>query len=203
MCVLKKSFAELAMPTQRKEPRTNAGKRLFLKALERKKVLAISCVMNILPLLDAVLGVLENDKCLKRKGLQLVQLLLATTLLASSVLPHSYISPHCKMPTIDENPWVVQGTSDQFMDLFRFRRDDIITMLAELRVSIENFFAESHLMFNYMSASAQLKLGSVPIGQYYAVCTMLMNVHAIFYGNQILEKLGYSSLPSVEEYLGA
>jgi hypothetical protein len=438
----KKSFAELAMPTQRKEPRTNAGKRLFLKALERKKVLAISCVMNILPLLDAVLGVLENDKCLKRKGLQLVQLLLATTLLASSVLPHSYISPHCKMPTIDENPWVVQGTSDQFMDLFRFRRDDIITMLAsfelvdnnsgeyktfrsggkivngrlrhhvvtradtafllmlhrlsypsryhilikdwgmyhchmskvfnhmikylyrkfavramlpsiwadrfadfaqqfidwgspyknlamlvdgnflytarpggagnkwakmdqeeiyngyykghgikflagimpngmvclagpfngntndadmieqsgweqdfrriyhatgtrhimfgdsifaqsefvqhmlkrtallphgvnwiqareflavmaELRVSIENFFAESHLMFNYMSASAQLKLGSMPIGQYYAVCTMLMNVHAIFYGNQILEKLGYSSLPSVEEYLGA
>jgi len=39
------------------------------------------------------------------------------------------MSPHAEMPTIDENPWVVSGTSDQFMDLFRFRRDDIIAMM--------------------------------------------------------------------------
>jgi hypothetical protein len=429
------------MPTQRKEPRISAGRRFFLKALERRKALAISCVMNILPILDAVLGVMENDRCLKRKGLQLVQLLFATAVLSSSVLQHSYVSPDAHMPTIDENPWVVTGTTDQYMDLFRFRRDDIFAMLvnfdlvdansgvykffrsggkiengrlrhhvvtradtafllmlhrlsypsryhilikdwgmlpcrmsrvfnhmirylyrkfamrtmmpsrwvdyfadfsqqfidwgspykhlamlvdgnflftshpggagnkwakmdqkdiyngyykghgikflagimpngmvclagpfngntndadmmqqsgweqdfrqiyhntgtryimfgdsifaqsefvqhmlkrtsvlphgvnwiqakeflgvmAELRVSIENYFAESHLLFNYLSASQQLKLGSMPIGKYYAVCTMLMNLHAICYGNQMLEKLGYASLPSMEEYLG-
>ena len=71
--------------------------------------------------------------------------------------------------------------------------------MADLRVSIENYFGESHLLFNYMSAKEQLKLGMMPIGQY-AVCAMLMNVQAIFYGNQFLEKVGYSSLPSIEEY---
>ncbi len=75
--------------------------------------------------------------------------------------------------------------------------------MAELRVSIEYDFAESHLLFNYLSASAQLKLGIMPIRQYYAVCTMLINLHAIFYGNRILEKLGYSALPSIEEHLCA
>jgi hypothetical protein len=69
--------------------------------------------------------------------------------------------------------------------------------MAELRVSNENYFGESHLLFNYMSAREQLKLGMMPIGQYYAVCATLMNVQAIFYGNQFLEKVGYSSLPSI------
>ena len=427
------------MPTQRKEPRIDAGRRFFLRALERRKALAISSVMNILPVLDAVLAILESDKCLKRLGLQLVQLMFATAVLSSTVLPSSYVAPDKKMPTIDENPWVVSGTVDQYMDLFRFRREDIITMMshfafihddgsyknfrsggkivngrlrhhvvtradtaflfmlhrmsypsryhtlirdwgmrqchmskvfnhmmkylyrkfavrtmlpsrwtesfadfaqqfidwgspyknlamlvdgnflhtcrpggagnrwatmdqeeiyngyykghgikflagimpngmvclagpfngntndadmitesgweddfrriyhntgtrfimfgdsifaqsefvqhmlkrtavlpfgvnwiqakeflavmADLRVSIENHFAESNLLFNYLSHTDQLKLGNMPVGQYYAVCAMLMNLHAIFYGNQILEKLGYTCMPSIEEYL--
>ena len=75
------------MPMQRKEPRIDAVRRFFLRALERKKALAISSVMNILPVLDAVLAILESDKCLKRLGLQLVQLMFATAVLSSTVLP--------------------------------------------------------------------------------------------------------------------
>jgi hypothetical protein len=117
------------MPTQRKEPRMGAGRRFFQKILERRKALAISCVLNTLPVLDAVMALLDNDKCLKRTCVQLVQLLFASSILASTVLPASYLSPISNIPTIDENPWVVSGTTDQFMDLFCFRRDDIITML--------------------------------------------------------------------------
>jgi hypothetical protein len=78
-----------------------------------------------------------------------------------------------------------------------------LSVMAELKVSIENHFAESHLLFNYLSASEQLKLGKMAVGKFYTVCAMLMNMHSICYGNQMLEKLGYSSLPSMEEYLGA
>jgi hypothetical protein len=80
---------------------------------------------------------------------------------------------------------------------------EFLLVMADLRVSIENYFAESNLVFNYLSAAEQLKLGKMQVGRIYAVCTMLMNVHSIFYGNQALEKFGYSSLPSIEEYLNA
>jgi hypothetical protein len=127
------------MPTQRKELRIDAGRKFFLKALERRKAQALSCILTVMPVLDVVLGLLENDKCLRRKGIQLVQLLFATAVLSSTVLPHSYISPDStQMLTIDENPWVITGTSDQFMDLFRFRRDNIITMMANFELMDEN-----------------------------------------------------------------
>jgi len=48
--VFLKSFAELAMPTQQKETRIEARRRIFLRALERRKALYISSVLNILPL---------------------------------------------------------------------------------------------------------------------------------------------------------
>jgi hypothetical protein len=89
------------MRTQRRKPRIIAGKRFFLKALERRKVLAISNAMNIISMLDAVLAVLEDDKCLRRTGLQLAQLTFATALLSSTVLPSS---PDAKIPDIDEHP---------------------------------------------------------------------------------------------------
>mmetsp|Transcript_58833 Transcript_58833/g.122923 ORF Transcript_58833/g.122923 Transcript_58833/m.122923 type:complete len:158 (-) Transcript_58833:279-752(-) len=117
---------------QRREPRIMAGKRFFLKALERRKVLAISSGMNIMTVMDAVLAVLDDDKCLKRTGMQLVQLLFATALLSSNVLPSSYISPDAKMPNIDESSWQVSGSVDQFMDLFRFCRDDLVAIMANL-----------------------------------------------------------------------
>ena len=78
---------------------------------------------------------------------------------------------------------------------------DTVEVMAELRVSIENNFAESHLLFNHLSHTAQMKLGSMPVGKYHAVCAMLINVHALCYGSRILEKLGYYSLPSIQECL--
>ncbi len=80
---------------------------------------------------------------------------------------------------------------------------DTVEVMAELRVtsSIENHFAESHLLFNHLSQTAQMKLESMPVGKYHAVCAMLINVHALCYGSRILEKLqvGYSSLPSIQK----
>ena len=98
------------MPSQRKKPRNDAGKRFFLKALERRKASAISSVMNILYVMDAVLAVLEDDLCIKRTGVQLIQLMFATAVLSSTVLPHTYISPGSYRPTMDNNPWKVSGT---------------------------------------------------------------------------------------------
>jgi hypothetical protein len=73
--------------------------------------------LNTLPVLDAVMALLDNAKCLNRTGVQLVQLLFASSILASTVLLSSYSSPKSNMPTIDENPWVVSGAPDQYMDL--------------------------------------------------------------------------------------
>ncbi len=80
---------------------------------------------------------------------------------------------------------------------------DTVEVMAELRVSIENHFAEFHLLFNHLSHTAQMKLGSMPVGKYHAICAMFINVHALCYCSRILKKPGYSSLPSIEEYLGA
>ena len=91
--------------------------------------------------------------------------------------------------------WIKKSTTGIMMDT--------VEVMAELRVSIENNFAESHLLFNHLSHTAQMKLGSMPVGKYHAVCAMLINVHALCYGSRILKKPGSYSFPSIEEYLGA
>ena len=58
----------------------------------------------------------------------------ATAVLSSTGLPHAYISPGSCRPTIDNNPWKVSGTVDEYMDLFRFQRDDIITVMSSFRL---------------------------------------------------------------------
>ncbi len=52
---------------------------------------------------------------------------------------------------------------------------DTVEVMAELRVSIKNNFAESHLLFNHLSHTAQMKLGSMPVGKYHAVapCSLM------------------------------
>ncbi len=72
---------DVSMPHPR-EPRNIARKKFFLNQLERRKILAISSVTNLIPALDALLSVLDDDKCLKRTGMQFVQLLFAASLLS-------------------------------------------------------------------------------------------------------------------------
>jgi hypothetical protein len=76
---------------------------------------------------------------------------------------------------------------------------DTVAVMAELRVSIENHFTESHLLFNHLSNTAQMKLGSMPVSLRHAhecaPCAMVVS--------QILEKLGCYSLPCFQEYLSA
>mmetsp|Transcript_31679 Transcript_31679/g.49596 ORF Transcript_31679/g.49596 Transcript_31679/m.49596 type:complete len:170 (+) Transcript_31679:651-1160(+) len=76
-------------------------------------------------------------------------------------------------------------------------------IMAKLRQCVEWGFGEIHKQFSYTSYWANLRIGSMPVGQAFMVSALLTNCHCTFYGNQTVTYFGVipGARMSAQEYL--
>jgi hypothetical protein len=73
-------------------------------------------------------------------------------------------------------------------------------IMSRVRILVENLFAGTSNIFNFLSFHSQFKLGGRDIHKAYVVATFVMNVRCCYYGNQMTSASGLRP-PTVEELL--